>query len=36
MQEGGDGLDTDWEPEWFPRITIASATETVIEHAGSL
>ena len=32
LEEGGDGLDTDWEPEWFPRISIASATETHVEH----
>ena len=32
MQEGGDGLDTDWEPEWFPRMVVTSSTETKVEH----
>ena len=32
MQEGGDALDTDWEPEWFPRITVDCATEKRDEH----
>ena len=31
MQEGGDSLDTDWEPEWFPRIAVASTTERLVE-----
>ena len=31
MREGGDLLDTDWEPEWFPRISIASTTEKTPE-----
>ncbi|KAL1495269.1 hypothetical protein AB1Y20_017129 [Prymnesium parvum] len=33
MAEGGDGLDTGWEPEWCPYITIGSSMNTQIEYA---
>jgi hypothetical protein len=33
MRDGGDALDTDWVPEWFPRITVECATERRDEHA---
>jgi len=33
MEEGGDGLDASWKPEWFPRISVACTTDTTEEHA---
>jgi len=31
MRNGADLLDTDWEPEWFPRLSIDSTTEKQTE-----
>jgi hypothetical protein len=31
MEHGGDFLDTDWEPEWFPRMVMDSCAHAAIE-----
>jgi hypothetical protein len=31
IREGGDALDVDWEPEWFPHVTTAFTTARLHE-----
>ena len=36
LQEGGDGLDESWEPEWYPRLKVWNMATELTERPKEL